>query len=77
MFNVFCSFQNFHPEKNSLKNALYARLINMCTKFQFDIFINGYNYATIMTLRKKSVSRAITCLFWFYPSYNGYRARPE
>ena len=30
-----------------------------------------------MTLRRKSVSRAIICFFRFYPSYNGYRARPE
>ena len=30
-----------------------------------------------MTLRRKSVSRAMKCLFRFYPCYNGYRAIPE
>ena len=33
--------------------------------------------SNLMTLRRKSVPRAIICLFRFYPSYNGYCARPE
>ena len=46
-----------------------------------DLFISRPKLLTfrsnLMALRRKSVSRAITCLFRFYPSYNRYRARPE
>ena len=47
IFNIFFSFSKFLPSnQNFQKNGEYVRgqlLMNMCTKFQVDIFKNGWD----------------------------------